>query len=229
MTSARPPTTLTAPQMRDRLAADRVMAIARGDHPSAIVSAVEVLVQAGMSLVEISLTGDDALAAIRECAARFGTSISLGAGTVLTAIDAVRAVDAGASYLVTPALGAGVDAGLDAGVAVLAGVQTPSEVLHAWQHGAAAAKLFPASLGGVEYLRALRAPFPNVAFVPVGGVGLPETRAYLAAGAFAVGVGTPLFQDALTQRDLSASSASALRARAAEFLSAAKLGADRED
>ena len=94
-----------------------------------------------------------------------------------------------------------------------AGVLTPTEVETALGHGADAAKLFPASLGGVDYLKALRAPFPDVPFVPVGGVDETSVPQYLAAGAVAVGVGSPLVADAAHGGDLGA-----LADRARRFL-----------
>ncbi|HEY0497716.1 MAG TPA: bifunctional 4-hydroxy-2-oxoglutarate aldolase/2-dehydro-3-deoxy-phosphogluconate aldolase, partial [Kutzneria sp.] len=94
-----------------------------------------------------------------------------------------------------------------------AGALTPTEIESAVSVGAEAVKLFPASLGGPAYLSALRQPFPDVPFVPVGGVGLAETESYLAAGAIAVGVGSPLVGDAAAGGDLSA-----LAERAARFV-----------
>jgi 2-dehydro-3-deoxyphosphogluconate aldolase / (4S)-4-hydroxy-2-oxoglutarate aldolase len=111
---------------------------------------------------------------------------------------------AGAGFLLTPAAGSGADAAHDAGVPVLAGALSPSEVWAAHEAGAAAVKLFPASLGGPAYLRALRDPFPDVPLVPVGGVDTGAAVAYLAAGAVAVGVGSPLLGDAVTGGDLGA-------------------------
>jgi len=95
------------------------------------------------------------------------------------------------------------------GLPVIGGALTPTEVAASLDAGVAAVKLFPASLGGVSYLRALRDPFPDVPFVPVGEVDASAAQAYLAAGAVAVGVGSPLVGDAA-----SGGSLDALRARA---------------
>jgi 2-dehydro-3-deoxyphosphogluconate aldolase/(4S)-4-hydroxy-2-oxoglutarate aldolase len=103
------------------------------------------------------------------------------------------------------------------GIPVLAGALTPTEVVTAMRLGATAVKLFPASFGGPAYLRALRDPLPGVPVVPVGGVDASLAAEYLAAGAVAVGVGSPLVGDAARGGDLDA-----LRARAVEFLTVAE-------
>ncbi|MEU0407689.1 bifunctional 4-hydroxy-2-oxoglutarate aldolase/2-dehydro-3-deoxy-phosphogluconate aldolase [Streptomyces griseorubiginosus] len=187
----------------------RLLAIVRGKDPAAALRTVRTLVDEGITAVEISLTTADALTVIGQARAALGPDALLGAGTVRSAADAARAVDAGASYLVTPAL---VDDLAQYGVPVLMGALTPSEIEAALARGAAAIKLFPGSLGGPAYLRALRDPFPEVSFVPVGGVDARAARDYLDRGALAVGVGSPLVGDAADGGDLGQ-----LRLRAAEF------------
>ncbi|TQS19730.1 bifunctional 4-hydroxy-2-oxoglutarate aldolase/2-dehydro-3-deoxy-phosphogluconate aldolase [Microbispora sp. KK1-11] len=186
----------------DLLGARRLLAIVRGDDPAAALRSIDVLAEEGVTLMEVSLSGADALSVIRKAASTLGAGVHLGAGTVLTARDAVAARDAGATFVVTPGLGEGVDEALRLGLPVLAGALTPTEVISATARGAAAVKLFPASAGGVSYLRALRDPFPAVPFVPVGGVGLDSVRDYLEAGAVAVGLGSPLLGDAPRGGDL---------------------------
>lgn len=185
-----------AERLREELAARRLLAIVRGGDADAALRTVITLMEESVELVEVSLVSADALGVIRRARAALGEGAGLGAGTVVTAEDAERAAEAGASYLVTPALGEGVAAGLRLGLPVLAGALTPTEVVAALEAGAAAVKLFPASLGGVPYLRALRDPFPHVPFVPVGGVDAAAAAGYLQAGAIAVGVGSPLVGDA---------------------------------
>ncbi|WP_218041517.1 bifunctional 4-hydroxy-2-oxoglutarate aldolase/2-dehydro-3-deoxy-phosphogluconate aldolase [Acrocarpospora macrocephala] len=193
-----------ATSLLDLLRARRLLAIVRGDDPAAALRSIDVLADEGVTLMEVSLSGAGALTVIRKAAAALGADVRLGAGTVLTARDAVAARDAGATFVVTPGLGDGVAEALRLGLPVLAGALTPTEVIAAVAQGATAVKLFPASSGGVPYLRALRDPFPAVPFVPVGGVGLDSVRDYLAAGAIAVGVGSPLLGDAPSGGDLAA-------------------------
>ncbi|MFE2422656.1 bifunctional 4-hydroxy-2-oxoglutarate aldolase/2-dehydro-3-deoxy-phosphogluconate aldolase [Streptomyces hokutonensis] len=193
----------------ESLRAHRLLAIVRGKDPAAALRTVVTLAEEGITIVEVSLTTVDALTVIRQARAELGPDALVGAGTVRSAQDADRAVEAGASYLVTPAL---VDGLAAYGIPVLMGALTPSEIELALARGAAAIKLFPGSLGGPGYLRALRDPFPEVPFVPVGGVDAQAARDYLDLGALAVGVGSPLVGDAADGGGLDQ-----LRARAAEF------------
>ncbi|GEC08221.1 aldolase [Streptomyces spinoverrucosus] len=195
------------------LAAHRLLAIVRGSDADAALRTVLTLAEEGVELIEVSLTGADALTVIARARQRLGPEQFLGAGTVLTADDARAAHRAGATFAVTPGLGDGVGAARDLGLPVLAGVMTPTDIITARALGAAAMKLFPAAqAGGAGYLKALRGPFPDVPFVPVGGVDEAVARDCLAAGAVAVGVGTPLVGDAADGGSLTA-----LRERARAF------------
>lgn len=198
--------------LRQELADRRLLAVVRGTDAGAALRTVLTLAEEGVALVEVSLVTPDAPEVIRRARTALGADFGLGAGTAVTAEDADRAAEAGAAYLVTPALGGAVAAGRRLGLPVLAGAHTPTEVVAAMDAGAAAVKLFPASLGGVPYLRALREPFPHIPFVPVGGVDAEAAAEYLRAGAVAVGVGSPLVGDAA-----SGGSTDELRARVRRF------------
>ncbi|MEU0970897.1 bifunctional 4-hydroxy-2-oxoglutarate aldolase/2-dehydro-3-deoxy-phosphogluconate aldolase, partial [Streptomyces sp. NPDC005917] len=179
--------------LRAALTSRRLLAIVRGADPDAALRTVLTLAEEGIELIEVSLSGTDALTVLARARKELGPDRPLGAGTVLTAADARAAHLAGATFAVTPGLGAGVDTALQLGMPVLAGVLTPTDVIAAQARGAAALKLFPAAeAGGAAYLKALRGPFPDAVLVPVGGVDVAAARAYLAAGATAVGVGSPL-------------------------------------
>jgi 2-dehydro-3-deoxyphosphogluconate aldolase/(4S)-4-hydroxy-2-oxoglutarate aldolase len=192
----------------------RLLAIVRGRHAASVLETVLVLAREGVGLIEVSLTSANALEVISRARTQLGPDAALGAGTVLTARDARDAHAAGAGFIVTPGLGDAVAAARDLGLPTIAGALTPTEVIAARAAGADAVKLFPASaMGGPEYLRALRAPFPDVPFVPVGGVDAPAFRRYLELGALAVGVGSPLIGDAADGGD-----PEALRARIRAFL-----------
>ncbi|MET9088349.1 bifunctional 4-hydroxy-2-oxoglutarate aldolase/2-dehydro-3-deoxy-phosphogluconate aldolase [Streptomyces sp. NPDC004237] len=202
--------------LRAALTARRLIAIVRGGDPDAALRTVLTLAEEGIELIEVSLSGADALTVLTRAREELGPGRPLGAGTVLTAADAHAAHRAGATFAVTPGLGAGVDTALHLGMPVLAGVLTPTDVIAARARGASALKLFPAAeAGGAAYLKALRGPFPDAAFVPVGGVDVAAARAHLAAGATAVGVGSPLVGDAADGGDLGA-----LRDRARAFRTA---------
>jgi 2-dehydro-3-deoxyphosphogluconate aldolase/(4S)-4-hydroxy-2-oxoglutarate aldolase len=197
----------------DALRSRRLMAIIRGTDAAAAIRTVLTLAEEGVSMLEVSLTTPGAFRVISRARAELGSEASVGAGTVITAEDADRAADAGADFAVTPAIVPGLRTAAERGLPLLAGALTPTEIVAATQHGAAAVKLFPASLGGVRYLRALLDPFPATALVPVGGVDARAAREYLAAGAVAVGVGSPLVGDAA-----SGGSPGDLRVRARRFL-----------
>jgi 2-dehydro-3-deoxyphosphogluconate aldolase/(4S)-4-hydroxy-2-oxoglutarate aldolase len=195
------------------LRAARLIGIVRGTDARAALATTLTLIEEGVGLVEVSLTTPGAPDVIARARAELGADAWIGAGTVVTAADADRAADAGASFIVTPAIGPGVGAALERGLPVVAGALTPTEVVSAALTGTSIIKLFPASLGGVRHLRALLDPFPTTAFVPVGGVDEQAAREYLAAGALAVGIGSPLVGDAA-----SGGSLTQLRERARRFL-----------
>ncbi|MFI7608365.1 bifunctional 4-hydroxy-2-oxoglutarate aldolase/2-dehydro-3-deoxy-phosphogluconate aldolase [Micromonospora sp. NPDC049366] len=203
--------------LTDALRTHRLLAIVRGPDPAAALASVLTLADSGVALIEVSLTGADALGVVRRARAALGPEFALGAGTVLTAEDARAAAEAGAAFLVTPALAESLDEAPRLGLPVLAGALTPTEVVRARAAGAAAVKLFPASIGGPDYLGALRDPFPDTPLVPVGGVDADSARRYLDRGAIAVGVGSPLLGDAVRGGD-----PAALRERAAAFLAAVR-------
>jgi len=202
--------------LTELLRKQRLLAIVRGDDPDGVVRTVATLVECGIPLVEVSLTGRGALDALRRSVSEVGDAGVIGAGTVLTALDARSAADCGVSFTVTPGMGPGVTRSVALGLPVLAGALTPTEIAAvAATDGCAAVKLFPASFGGVDYLRALRQPFPRTPFVPVGGIDAVRARLLLDAGAIAVGVGSPLIGDAANGGSLTR-----LKARAAAFLDA---------
>jgi 2-dehydro-3-deoxyphosphogluconate aldolase/(4S)-4-hydroxy-2-oxoglutarate aldolase len=195
------------------------VAIIRAADTSCVEAAVAVLIDAGVTCVELTLTMPGAVACIERLAKRFGDAC-IGAGTVLTTDQASACIDAGATFLVAPSVVPDVVALANAeGIPCLPGALTPSEIVAAWASGASAVKLFPASLGGVRYLRDVRAPLPHVPLVPTGGVGIEHVAEYLRAGAIAVGLGSPLFRDALDGGDLGA-----LAHRARELIDAVREG-----
>ena len=192
----------------------------RAPSADAAVAVVEALLQAGLTVAEITMTVPNAIDAIGSVTKRFANKVLVGAGTVTDAETARRAVDAGAGFIVTPCLVREViDAARRADVAVLPGALTPSEVLEAFRLGGDMVKVFPTqSVGGAAYLRALRGPFPDIPLVPTGGVTLENVREMFDAGAAAVGVGSELIsKDALARRDYAA-----IGALAAQFLAAAR-------
>ena len=199
------------------LAATRLLAIIRGTDTAAAVAAGMALLAEGVRVVEVALTTPGALAAIEALRSVAPDGSLVGAGTVLTVSALADVAAAGAQFVVTPAVVEPVRAAAHRGLPVLAGALSPTEIYTAVQMGACAVKLFPASLGGPAYLRAVRGPFPDLRVVAVGGVGLDQMHAYLDAGAIAVGVGGPLVGDSA-----SGGSLDELRTRARAYLASAR-------
>lgn len=195
----------------------RVMAVIRGHAPEAVVEVALTLFEEGLRFVEVALTTPDACRAIAAIRARAPEGCCIGAGTVLTVAE-VDAVDkAGAQFVVTPAVVESIPESVRRGIPVAAGAMTPTEAYTAHILGATVVKLFPASLGGPAYVKAVRDPFPDIPFMAVGGVGLDDTEGYLKAGAVGVGVGGPLVGDAAR-----GGSMDALRERARAYLAVAQ-------
>ncbi|HEY8793867.1 MAG TPA: bifunctional 4-hydroxy-2-oxoglutarate aldolase/2-dehydro-3-deoxy-phosphogluconate aldolase [Gemmatimonadaceae bacterium] len=197
-----------------------IIPVIRAESADAALAVVEALVEAGLTVAEVTMTVPGAIDVIASVAKRFADQVLVGAGTVMDAETARRAVDAGAEFIVTPCLVPEViDAARRADVAVLPGALTPTEVFEAFQKGGDMVKVFPAqNVGGAAYLRALRGPFPEIPLVPTGGVTLDNVREMFDAGAAAVGVGSELIsKDALARRDYAA-----IGVLAAQFLAAAR-------
>ena len=185
---------------------------AGGGGVALLLEAGRVLLEEGIRLVEVTLTTPDALATIAALRAVTPEGAFVGAGTVLSEEDVDAVAGAGGDFVVTPAVVPAVAAAARRGMPCAAGAFTATESYAAWSSGADVVKLFPASAGGPGLLKALRDPFPDLAFMAVGGVGISEARAYLPAGAVGVGVGGPLVGDAA-----SGGSLDALRSRARAF------------
>ena len=170
-----------------------LLAVIRGPSAELTVRMVEALVAGGVLGIEITYSTPGAAGVVRTLAGKFGDEILLGMGT-LTAIEQVaEAQDAGARFIVSPhceeALGGAMVASQ---LGVMIGALIPSEVMQAYRLGADVVKIFPGSLGGPAYLKALHGPFPHIPMMPTGGVNAENLGDWFAAGAFAVGAGSEL-------------------------------------
>lgn len=185
------------------LRSTRLIAIVRGRSDEHLDAAVDVLVEAGVRCLEITMNTPGALEAVRTAGERHGSAVELGVGTVRTPEQVDRAAAAGAGFVVTPGTDEQVADRVAAHeLAYFPGAFTATEVIRAAELGANAVKIFPASLGGPGYVRELRAPLDDIPMLPTGGVSLDSARAYLDAGACGVAVGGPLLGDALDGGDL---------------------------
>jgi 2-dehydro-3-deoxyphosphogluconate aldolase / (4S)-4-hydroxy-2-oxoglutarate aldolase len=165
----------------------RIIPVLRGLAPARAGDVTGVLRAAGIDVVEITMDSPDAVASIESAS---GDGFVVGAGTVMSVGEADAAVAAGAAFLVSPHTDFEiVEWAVERAVPMIPGAFTPTEVAAAWRAGAAAVKVFPASIAGSEILSALRGPFGDLLLIPTGGITADNARSYLEAGAVAVGIG----------------------------------------
>ena len=171
-----------------------IVPVVRTKDAESAVRAVEAISEGGIPCAEITMTVAGAIKALERVADRFGDKLLLGAGTVLDPETARACMLAGANFFVTPALNvATIEVAKRYSKPIFPGALTPTEVLTAWQAGADGIKVFPCSaVGGPKYIKALKGPFPDIEFVPTGGVNLDTITGFLEAGCCAVGVGSDL-------------------------------------
>ncbi len=169
----------------DDVVARRVLPVVVLGSAAAAERLGDALVAGGLPVAEVTFRTPAALPALRALAAR--SDMIVGAGTVITPAQVDAAVDAGARFVVSPGLSAGVVRRcLDLGVPAIPGIATATELMAALDLGVDLVKFFPAEVsGGVAAIRALAAPFPGVRFVPTGGIGPGQLAAYLAEPAVA--------------------------------------------
>lgn len=192
----------------------RLVIVARAQRAEDYDRVIDVLVDAGVRSVEVTLTTPGTFDRLPELIERYRGAADIGVGTVTDIDQLQRVIDAGAPYVVTPVTSAElVDHAVAAGLPIVPGGLTPTELFASWSRGAAAVKVFPAGQVSPGYAKDLRGPFPDIQVVPSGGVDLEGARAWLAAGAVAVSVGGPLLGDAFAGGDLGA-----LRERTRRFV-----------
>ncbi len=173
--------------------------VVRAESPELARRAVFAVCQGGITIVEITMTVPGAIDVIRQLSEENENGLLIGAGTVLDAATAEKCVQAGARFIVSPALDVPTIAWCNANsIAMMAGALTPTEIYTAWSAGADLVKVFPAgAVGGPSYLKAIKGPLPEVKLVPTGGVSLKTAAAFIEAGAEALGVGTDLIDTKL--------------------------------
>ncbi len=172
----------------------KIVPVIRAGSAQEALDAVEALIEGGIDVLEITMTVPGAIEVVGEVAKKHGHRALVGAGTVLNSVTAEKCIEAGARFIVSPALHTGtVEVCRSLDVAIAPGALTPSEVLQAWNLGADLVKVFPCdAMGGASYLRSLKAPLPHVKLMPTGGVTLSNVTDFIRAGAEAVGVGSNL-------------------------------------
>jgi 2-dehydro-3-deoxyphosphogluconate aldolase/(4S)-4-hydroxy-2-oxoglutarate aldolase len=194
---------MTKEEIRARIVEIGIIPAVRLYSESEALFAAEAVCGGGIPIVEVTMTIPGAVRIIGELT-RHNTGVIVGAGTLCDVETAVRCLDAGAGFLTSPGLDLEiVEFALKQGVAVLPGALTPSEVMAAWKAGADFVKVFPCSqVGGPDYIRTLKAPFPQIPLIAAGGVNQKNAADYILAGAVALGIGQHLIhQNAIKRRE----------------------------
>ena len=198
---------MTKSEARDRILEVGIVPVIRAESTSKAVQAAEAVCNGAIPVVEITMTVPDAVEALRQLTSNMKSRLLVGAGSVLHADTVEQCVEVGAEFIVTPVYNAKVvGRAKELDKLVIAGALTPTEVMQAWDAGADFIKIFPCgSVGGPKHIKALKAPFPNVAMIPTGGVNLENAADFLSAGADALGIGGELvLAAALKKGDLNA-------------------------
>lgn len=194
-----------------------LLAVLRGPSPELTLAMVDALVAGGVLGIEITYSTPNAPQVVAALNRKYGDSILLGMGTLTEAEHVALAQDAGARFLVSPHCDPALAGLMTAtGLPVMLGALTPTEVMQAHRLGAHIVKIFPGSLGGPDYLKSLRGPFPHIPMMPTGGVSAANAAAWFAAGAVAVGAGSELCPPAWAK----AGRFEDITARAGEFVAA---------
>jgi 2-dehydro-3-deoxyphosphogluconate aldolase / (4S)-4-hydroxy-2-oxoglutarate aldolase len=185
---------MTKEETSKRIVEIGIVPVVRASTPKQALLAAEAVFAGGVPVVEITMTVPGAIDVIAELAKTAGKEILIGAGTVLDAQTAQRCLDAGAEFLVSPGFDLEtVQLAKRLGTLIMAGALTPTEVIAAWKAGSDFVKIFPCgSVGGPKYIKALKAPLPQVPMVPTGGVNLHTAAEFIRAGAEALGIGGEL-------------------------------------
>lgn len=172
-----------------------LVGIIRGCADEHLPHVIEAVRKGGMLNLEITMNSPGAERQIREAVSSSKGQLNIGAGTVTSLKLLDRALAAGASFIVTPVLVPEVIIKcVEGAIPVFPGAFTPTEIHRAWELGATMVKVFPAEFGGPQFVRGIKAPFPEVQLMPTGGVDLSTIADFLHAGASGFGIGSPLFR-----------------------------------
>lgn len=196
----------------------KIVAILRGMNPKDVVNIAAALHEGGIKIIEVTLNSDEALPLIEILSSAFENRMLVGAGTVLTVMDARNAIAAGASFLISPALDLDViKIAKDNSLISIPGAYTPTEVFTAWKNGADIVKIFPAP--GPDYIKNILAPLNQIPIMPTGRVDIRNIGAYKNAGASAYGIGSSLVNNKEEVNELYLQN---LIAKAKQFVAAIK-------
>lgn len=198
-----------------------VIAIMRAQSSDQLITAADAIKKGGVKAIEVTMTTPGALSVIAEAKERYGSDVIFGAGSVLDPETGLAAILAGADFIVSPTLNLElIELCNRYSIPTIPGCYSPTEVLTGWEAGADFIKLFPASVGGPDLVKAILAPLPQVRIIPVGGVNLDTAADFIRKGAAALGVGSSL----VNQKLLDAGDMDELTHRAVAFIEQVKKG-----
>jgi 2-dehydro-3-deoxyphosphogluconate aldolase/(4S)-4-hydroxy-2-oxoglutarate aldolase len=193
-----------------KIKTEKVVALIRADSPDGLLDCAKALAAGGLTSIELTMTTPGAIRMLEKATAELPDFL-FGLGTVLDTETARAGILAGAKFIVTPATRPAVNELCQRySIPVFCGAFTPTEILTAWESGADAVKIFPAEFFGPGYIKSVKAPFPQIDFVPTGGVNENNVADFLKAGATAAAAGSSLVQArALKDKDWAAITAKA--------------------
>jgi len=214
-----------ANESMERILKTGVVAIMRANSSDQLLGAAKAVLAGGVEAIEVTMTTPGALDVIRQATSQFGKDVLFGVGSVLDAETARVAILAGAQFVVCPTFKLEtVELCKRYSIPVVPGAYTPTEILTAWEAGANAVKVFPASVSGPAYIKAIKGPLPQISLSAVGGVTVENTADFFRAGVDFVGVGGEL----VNQKLLDASDFAEITGRARNFRTQVEMGRSRQ-
>ncbi len=186
----------------EKIIESKVVAIIRMDKSEKVISVAEAMIEGGIVSLEVTMTTPNALQIIKELCDNFGSDVLIGVGSVVDAEIAIKAIEAGAKYIVSPIFKKEIlEASHKLDIPAMPGCYTPTEIYTAQEAGADIVKVFPADQLGTNYIKAIKAPMPQLKVMPTGGVTLTNAGDWINAGACAVAVGSNLLNKAAIEEN----------------------------
>lgn len=184
---------MTKFEQMEKIENSGIVAIIRNDTNHDLIQVVDAIHSGGIDVVEITMTTPGALDAVGSVTKRYGSNLLIGVGSVLDTETARMAILSGAEFIVSPITKPDVIELCNRyGKVVMPGAFTPTEILRAWELGADYVKVFPADIVGAPYIKAVKAPLPQISIIPTGGIGLNNAAEFINSGSAALGVGSTL-------------------------------------
>lgn len=179
-----------------------IVGILRGYSENSVMRLLPLYKEAGLTTLEITMNTPEAAKIIRAAVDALGKDLNIGAGTVITEDDYTKAIEAGASFIVTPILNeAVIKRAIDANIPIFPGAFSPTEVYHAWSMGVSMVKVFPTTFFGANYIKELKAPLNKIKLLATGGVTMENMVEFFSKGSDGVGMGSQLFPKDLIQNE----------------------------